>query len=162
MPYDNKHLLLDENTLSFLRRIKADREKQGLSLRKLTRLLGLKDHNNIYLYEHGKVAPSLGTFLKLAEFFGWDISKNPNYIFYSGFFNPDELKKIRKHFSFTNKELAHIIGVNEMTISYLFAKPELATIKTVNKILEIFADEERREKIRDEILAQPHRKKERR
>ena len=162
MPYENKSLFLDENTLSLLRRIKFDRALHGLNQTQLAHLLGIKDYRSISRYERGKRIPNLGNFFKLAEIFNWNILDNPNYIFYSGFLCSDELKGFKRRFHFSNYELANIIGADESTVSFLFSNSPQATPDAFGKILNVFEDEERREKIRDEILAQPRRKKKRR
>ena len=69
---NDKYIFVDEDTLNLLKSIKQERKKRGLSLRQLAALTGIT-HQSLSHYENLIRSPVLENFLKLAEFFHWDI-----------------------------------------------------------------------------------------
>ena len=91
----SKHLYVDEDTLKLLQSIKIERKKRGLTIFTLAEAIGV-NFRRISDYEREKCVPNLNIFLKLAEFFDWDISSNINFIFSQNNDNFKALKKILK------------------------------------------------------------------
>ena len=72
-----KLIVLDEPTRSFLAGMRSIRLNAGLMLSDVAKQLG-EPLGTVKMYEEGFNLPSLHMLLKLAEFFGWDLSGSVN------------------------------------------------------------------------------------
>lgn len=88
----NKKICLDEVSVRFLRLLKSERLKAGLSQSELGKLVGTK-RSLISTYENKSRIPTVGYFVKLAEVLGYDLSSSVNYKYYHGLIDFRRLNK---------------------------------------------------------------------
>lgn len=124
---------MDEQTINNLKGIKADRKRLGLSRKKLSELTGI-NYKAISDYETGRYAPYLSRYLRLAEFFGWDIRDSPNYKFAMMTANQG-LKKRKRSYGLSTVEISRLTNFSEDSIENALYNHNRSTIrgrKTLN------------------------------
>ena len=142
-----KQIFPDDETLKNLRNIKSARKSLGLTLKALSGRTGI----NLYLlsdYENQRCRPTLGKYIKLADFFGWDISKSINYRFWHQFLSlhhERELKKKKLRFNLSNNEIANLLGVKCDMVRNTLNRGYKGSANIFAGILAIYDDEQRRE-----------------
>ncbi len=149
----NKKICLDEVSVRFLRLLKSERLKAGLSQSELGKLVGTK-RSLISTYENESRIPTVGYFVKLAEVLGYDLSSSVNYKYYHGLIDFRRLNKWLSFFGFTIRELSHYVMYDEATVGKIFSGRYKVSLDCLSKILEIFEDEHSLLKFRNKLLRQ--------
>ena len=85
------NIAIDAPTREFLQSMKASRVSRGLSQYKLAEAVGTK-RANIQTYESGRNLPALTMLMRLADFFGYDLSESINYKYFHGYLAPSKIK----------------------------------------------------------------------
>ena len=136
----SKHLYLDNDTLALIHSIKKERVKLGLTLRELAPLIGV-DWSTIKDYESGRNHPTLANFLKLAQFFGWDISNNINFLFLSLNKNLEKFRQLVAFHNISQREFQRLTHFSKTNLWHLFnGKGTVHVFATLKALL----DEENR------------------
>lgn len=144
----------DEETLKNMRSIRMERKKRNLSARQVAESLGIP-LSSLYNYELGRNLPTLARYIAIAEFFGWNIQDNPNYIFYHEFLstqNHYKLKKYKHSYDISTSELSKLTNYSEVPIGNIFRRCKGANPRIFARLLAVFEDEKRREDLRNELL----------
>ena len=150
MRANDKYIFVDEDTLNLLKSIKPERQKRGLSLRQLAALTGIT-HQSLSYYENLIRSPVLENFLKLAEFFHWDISNNINFLFTNYEKNLRYFRRFKQSHGFTLDELKNIAGnVSYAPFDDFFHGN--GSIKTFAIVKDIFDEEHRLATFRQYLL----------
>ena len=140
---------MDEQAISNLNGMKAERKRLGLSRKKLSELTGI-NYSSIADYETGRYAPYLSRYLKLAEFFGWDIRDSANYKFASMTAKHD-LKRRKSSYGLNTKEISGLTNFSESSIENVLYMHSRSTINSFAAVLEVLDAEERRSKLIQEL-----------
>ncbi len=146
---------MDEQTINNLKGIKADRKRLGLSRKKLSELTGI-NYKAISDYETGRYAPHLSRYLRLAEFFGWDIRDSPNYKFGKTTVKQD-LKKRKKSYGLSTVEISHLTNFSEDSIENALYNHNRSTINSFAAVLEVLDEEEKRSTLIQELTRKSKR-----
>ena len=151
--FSRKRISRDEATLSHLRSLKSERQRLGLTQKRLSELLGLK-LKAVRRYEYGESYPMLQTYLKLAEIFGWDVSMNPNYMFYCEFVqtHTNRMNRSKKRYAYSNRELSDETMMSEESVRLVIKKKSSASVSSFMAVTRVFAEEAELTKTRREIL----------
>lgn len=133
-----KYLYVDNDTLKLLQTLKSERKKRKLNQRQLAHIIGV-NQTLISRYESGQNFPKLDTFLKLAEFFNWDISNNVNFLFLKYKKNLKTLRNFKRSHGFSLKELQELTSTTESVVVDFFAG--ISSVRTFTCITQIFNEE---------------------
>ena len=148
-----KQIVIDAPVKEFLSELKELRERAGISQPKLAQELNI-GRTTMQSYELGVSMPTLGTLIKLAEYFNYDISQSFNYKYFHGEIQSREVKKKLKYYGISNKELSEITGYDKTCIScsIRMTKDNHATLACLAAVLKVIEQEEAQYKHRQEIL----------
>ena len=135
-----KYLYVDNDTLKLLQTLKSERKKRKLNQRKLAHIIGV-NQTLISRYESGQNFPKLDTFLKLAEFFNWDISNNINFLFSKYKKKLNTFRKLKRSHGFSLKELQALTATTQSVIVNFFAGS--SSVRMFALISQIFDEEAR-------------------
>ncbi len=135
----NSKLILDEDTMKFFSELKTLREKAGLTREETAQIIGVTT-DTIAHYEAGSRPPSAKVFVQLATLFKYDISKNLNYLFYSGKVDYSKIKAQMRKLNLTRSSLAELTKYSVQSIyvalnRHMDSSP--ACLKAVMNALEI-------------------------
>ena len=147
----NKKICLDEVSVRLLRSLKSERQKLGITQEELGKLIGAT-RSIISTYEVGYRLPTVGYFVKLAEFFGYDLSSSVNYKYWHGQIEWWKLREQLRYYGFTCGELSDYIGYCKRVVCAALHNESDFSLDCLNAILEIFEDERRLLKFRNELL----------
>ena len=117
--------------------------KLGLTQVKIAQVLGipLKTYR---CYEYGTSHPMLAMYLKLAELYGWDIRRDPNYLFYKDYQrNYNRMQYRKRRYAYTNAELSLELKVSEESVRHVIKKKREASVENYARVMEVFAEETR-------------------
>ena len=145
-----KYLYLDEETLRNLERMVSERKRRGITRKDLSAQTGIPQ-SCLARYEHGTGYPTQGNYLKLAEFFEWDIRGNANYIFSHRELALKQCRALRAEKNATGwdyEELGQELNISRQVVQATCRLTPQGTARTFGKLLEVFAEERRRERIR--------------
>ncbi|MBR0150239.1 MAG: transcriptional regulator [Synergistaceae bacterium] len=134
-----KFACLDETTAEFLHTLKARRISMGLSQRKLGEILGVSQ-SSIYSYELGENHPSLPVLMKMAEFFGVDLSKSINFKYHHRKINFKGLNSQLLRNGLTRNEAVRLAGYTGITgtLSYNLTN----SLECLSAVIEVSAHED--------------------
>ena len=132
----NKKLFLDENTENFLRNLKSLREKSGFTREQTAQIIGITV-DTLTRYECLHCLPSVKNFIQLAALFGYDISENINYKFYSGKIDYAKIKAKIKNLGMSLAALAKLTNYSEASINLVFSKCKNSSIACLAAVLNI-------------------------
>ncbi len=153
----NKRICLDEVSMRFLRSLKTERLKMGISQRKLGQMIGCI-RSLISVYESGKRIPSVSNLVKLAEVLEYDLSTSVNYKYYHGLINWQELRERFIYFDVTLRELGSYIAYTTSAVHDVFFCRHNLSLDCLNAILTIFENERKLLDFRKELLSVRERK----
>lgn len=140
---------LDDQTVSNLKSMRAERKRLGLSRKKLSELTGIR-YGAIADYETGRYAPHLSRYLKLAEFFGWDIRDSPNYKFAKTTAKYG-LKKRKRYYGLNAEEISRLTNFSEGSIENALYVQSRSTINSFAAVMKVLDDEDRRSTLVQEL-----------
>ena len=135
-----KRIVLDEPARKFLQSLKGMREKAGLTKAALADAIGIA-RTNLTNYESGERLPSLEVLIKLAEFFGYDLSKSLNYKLHNGEISPAWLRSQLKRYGFNYAELSRITGYSLYSVRNCFVFSRRVTPQCLYAVIEVLERE---------------------
>lgn len=147
MSAERSYIVLDAPTREFLRGLRELRKKAGLSQQALSAELGI-DQKAIYAYEHGLRRPTLGMLMRMAEYFGYDLSASVNYKVYRGELSPSALKRKLRKYSLTYPELSSLTGYSEVRIRNTVNMYGTGNAECLFAVLEVLRQERELERFR--------------
>ena len=115
----NKKICLDEVSVRFLRSLKSERQKLGMSQGQLGKLIGAT-RSIISAYEVGYRLPTVGYFVKLAEVLCYDLSSSVNYKYWYGQIDWLKLRQQLRNYGFTCSELSVYVGYQVSAVNKVF------------------------------------------
>ena len=145
-----KYLYLDEETLRNLERMVSERKRRGITRKELSALTGIPQ-SCLARYEHGTGYPTQGNYMKLADFFGWDIRGNANYIFSHRELAMKKCRALRarkESRGWDYAELSRELNTLPQIVSGTCKLTRQGTARTFGKLCEVFAEERQLEKQR--------------
>ena len=143
MDFMKKRICLDEGTLKNLHGMKSARKKRGLTQKKLSSLSGIP-LGTIGKYESGYAYPMLARYLLLAEIFGWDMSNDPNYLFYKEYQSSSNRMQMKKRrYAYTNIELSREVNLSEESVRLVIKKDSVASVSNYARVMQVFKEEAR-------------------
>lgn len=149
-----KRVALDNDTLQNIHNLIKERKKRNLTLKELSIKTGINE-STLTKYENGTYLPSLGNYIILTNFFGWDTENNPNYIFFQKYsFSRiiKELHKKKKRYGFEHKEISELLHISIRSSVNIFNGLKNASPNLFTEVLNLFEDEKKREQIRNELI----------
>ena len=146
-----KLICLDSLTREFLASLKDRRINAGLTQRELGKQIGV-GRADVQFYENGRYKPSLEILIKLADFFGCDLSESVNYKFFHRSLKPSYLKAKIKHFGFNYPELGRLIGYDKQVIFETIHYRKNSSVECMAAILDVLEQENARYIIRNSLL----------
>ena len=149
-----KQIYLDEQTLSNLRGLRNERLRRGLTQNEISCQIGIP-LKTWRLYEYVKSVPTLERYVRLSEYFNWDMENNLNCIYY----RMVQGRNIRKwlmtrriHYGYELKELSEELKISDTSLENAIYQRENASLNNFVLLYELFTEEQRQEKFRDELL----------
>lgn len=150
----NKKVVLiypDKITLEFLASLKVRRKMLNFTLRECSKKLGIVISNLNY-YERGLSYPCLKNLIKLAEFYGADISGSINWKIYHGKINLKNLRQQKERYDFSFSDISEECELSKNTLfRALSGKPE-GSIRGLGLLIDVIEREKERERFRNELL----------
>ena len=136
------YIVLDTPTNKFLTSLRSMRKQAGLSQKEVA--LAVKIAPPIlHIYETGKRYPSLRNLMKLADYFGYDLSDSVNYKFYRGEIRPSETKERIQRQRLTYFQLALATGYSQKSVGQSVRQAPNGSLLCLNAVLECLANLER-------------------
>ncbi|MBQ7543671.1 MAG: helix-turn-helix transcriptional regulator [Synergistaceae bacterium] len=142
-----KTIALDGPTQEFLRGLRGMRENAGLSQRELCKALNIS-RGTFHMYELGLNNPSLGMLMRLAEYFGYDLSDSVNYKVYHGKLTPADIKRTIRRYGLDYRELSRLTGYNFQHISQSVNMSGRWSAECLSAVLEVLRHERELERFR--------------
>ena len=141
----------DKTTLNFLASLKERRKNFNLTLRALSIKTGITNSCLLY-YERGKRYPCLKNLIKLAEFYGADISESINWKVYHGKIKLCELLQQKIKYALSYDEISSECEISKISLfRALNGKPK-GSIRGLGQLIDVLEREKEREKFRNELL----------
>ena len=147
MSAERSYIVLDAPTREFLSGLRGLRENAGLSQQALSAELAT-DQTAIYAYEHGLRRPTLGMLMRMAEYFGYDLSDSLNYKIYRGELSSSALKRSLRKYSLTYPELSSLTGYSEVRIRNTVNMYGTGNAECLSAVLEVLRHERELEELR--------------
>ena len=155
-----KRIYLDEATRMNLQNLSYERQQRGLTVKSAAEQLNIS-RKTLWNYENGKCIPSLSVYIRMSEYFGWEMDSNPNCIFYRlvccGQLKQWLKKRIRQY-SYTIPELSKHLNISSDTVDNLLYRKTHDSPCTFGRLYELFIEEARREEFRNELLTPKRRR----
>ena len=142
-----KFIVQDEPTLRFLGAMRSVRRNAGLTLREVSRMLGIP-YATLKTYEGGYNCPSLHTLMKLAELFGYDLSDSVNYKYYYRTIQPLAIKNSLRKYGLTYVEVSRLTGYDKGHIYESVNMLPKTTLGCLAAVLEVIRHEQEQERFR--------------
>lgn len=155
-----KRAYKDEISVDFVKSIKARREAMGLSQPKLAGKVGVQ-RGSIAKYELGIQFPCLNALIKLAIFFGADISESLNWKCWNNEINLADIRHKLKRYGITHREADNIDSIcGKSSLAETLRGYSRGSVKSLAGLVNLIEEEEQLEQMREEILAPKKRKQE--
>ncbi len=138
MEAGTKMIVLDGPTQRFLEELPKLRGKLGQTQRELAASINLP-YSTYKNYERRVRSPTLGNLMKLAEYFGYDLSESVNYKYYHNEF-PD-LKEKLSHYGLSMVELSSMTKYVLQQVWRSVHKRERGSVSCYGAILEVLSSE---------------------
>ena len=152
MNMNNKKIYPDNDTLTHIQSIRAERKNRSLTQGDLASMLGV-GQRTVSGYERGKIYPLLHIYLRLAEIFKWDVKNNPNYIFYHSYRSRiKRLVRLKKKYAYSNFELSKKANVTEEMVRHVLDADNRASVSSFVAVMKVLAAEEELARVRSAIL----------
>ena len=135
-----KRIVLDEPARKFLQSLKAMREEAAMTKAALADAIGIA-RTNFTNYENGKRTPSLEVLIKMADFFGYDLSESLNYKLYHGEISPALMRYQLKRYGFNYSELSRMTGYSLYSVRNCFVFSRRVTPQCLHAVLQVLEQE---------------------
>ena len=129
-----KYIVLDEPTSKFLSTLRTRREEIGQKQKDVALAVKIAPPM-LYIYETGKRYPTLQTLMKLADYFGYDLSESVNYKFYRGEIRPSETKERIQRQRLTYLQLALATGYSQKSVGQSVRQAPNGSLLCLNAVL---------------------------
>ncbi|MBQ7544903.1 MAG: helix-turn-helix transcriptional regulator [Synergistaceae bacterium] len=140
-------IVLDEPTGKFLSALRSVRHKAGMSQRETARAVNIKKET-YQMYELGLNRPSLERLMRLAEYFGYDLSESVNYKVFHGKIQPCSIKRELRRYGLSYRELSEQTGYTRDRICHSVRMNAKGSIKCLFAVLEVIRQEQEMETFR--------------
>ena len=140
--------MLDAPTRKFLGMLRSFRTQARLTLRELATAIGAP-LGTVKMYELGLNLPSLGVLMRLAEFFGYDLSESVNYKVYHGQISPSSLKRSLRRYALSYGELSRLTGYAKTNIYASVNQKTYGSLACLFAVLEVLRQEREQEALRN-------------
>ena len=152
-----KMIVLNEPTQKFLVALKSARKRIGKCQREVAEALNL-DESTYQKFELWLKRPSLENLMRLAKYFGHDLSESVNHKFFYRTIQPSDIKRKLRRYDLTYDELSDATGYSIDRISYsIRLKPE-GSVACLFAVLEVIRHEQEAERFRREYCLTRRRK----
>ncbi|MBQ3446205.1 MAG: helix-turn-helix domain-containing protein [Synergistaceae bacterium] len=138
MEAGTKMIVLDAPTKRFLEELPKLRGKLGQTQRELAASINLP-YSTYKNYERRVRSPTLGNLMKLAEYFGYDLSESVNYKYYHNEFH--DLKAKLSHYGLSMVELSSMTKYVLQQVLRSVHKQERGSVSCYAAILEVLSSE---------------------
>ena len=145
----HKMIALDEPTRKFLGALRSFRRRIGKRQREIASDLALDD-STYQKHELGISYPSLENLMRLAEYFGYDLSESVNHIVYYRTLKPEDIKRELRHYDLSYRELSEETGYTMDRICSSVCMTAKGSLACLSAVLEVIRKEQAAEKFRSE------------
>ena len=145
-----KMIALDEPTRRFLGALRKCRQSIGKSQRGIADDLKL-DESTYQKHELGLSYPSLENLMRLAEYFGYDLSESVNHKVFYKTLKPDDIKRKLRRYNLSYCELSEQTGYTLDRICSSIRMTTKGSLACLSAVLEVIRQEQESEKFRREI-----------
>lgn len=147
MSAERSYIVLDEPTRKFLGTLGNVRRKAGMTLRELASAIGAP-LGTVKMYEQGLNLPSLGILMRLAEYFGYDLSDSVNYKVYHEEVKPPSIKRVIRRYGLSYGELSELTGYATANIYASVNQKSYGSIACLFAVLKVLRRERELEELR--------------
>lgn len=149
-----KHIYLDAETVENVKSLISERKRKGVTQREVSEETGIPQ-SNIARYERGEICPTLGKYLKLAEYFGWDIRGSVNYIFShkdKAIQKSQTLRKRKRAGGWNYEELSREVNTTRQAVQGTCNLTRDASARTFGRLMELFEREKRLDQVKRDVM----------
>lgn len=133
----------DGPTKKFLSSLRSLRQAAGLTCSELAEAVGIS-LANIQDYERGRSFPILLNLIKLADYFGYDLSSSVNYKFFYGKLDLSRLRILRNNYGLSLFELADMTSYHFQQICKTLRLKHGGGLGCLSAIQEVLCNEQAR------------------
>ena len=148
----HKMIALDEPTRIFLGALRSYRRRIGKHQREIAEALKL-DESTYQKHELGLSYPSLENLMRLAEYFGYDLSESVNHIVYYRTLQPEDIKRELRRYDLSYRELSEQTGYTIDRISNSICMTVKGSLACLSAVLSVLRAEQESESFRRELFS---------
>ena len=152
-----KMIVLDEPTRKFLGVLGSYRRRIGKHQREIAEALKL-DESTYQKHELGLSYPSLENLMRLAEYFGYDLSASVNHKVYYRTLKPEAIKRELRHYDLSYRELSERTGYTLDRICSSVCMTAKGSLACLCAVLEVLREERASESVRRELCGPKRRR----
>ena len=145
----HKMIALDEPTRKFLGALRNFRRRIGKHQREIADDLQL-DESTYQKHELGLSYPSLENLMRLAEYFGYDLSESVNHKVYYRTLQPENIKRSLRRYDLSYRELSEQTGYTIDCISNSIRMNPKCSVACLCAVLGVIRHEQEMESFRKE------------
>ena len=153
----HKMIALDEPTRKFLGRLRNFRRRIGKHQWEIAEALNL-DESTYQKHELGLSYPSLENLMRLAEYFGYDLSESVNHKVYYKTLKPEAIKRELRHYDLSYRELSEQTGYTLDRICNSVCMTAKGSLACLCAVLEVLRVEQDSESVRRELCGTKRRR----
>lgn len=153
----HKMIALDEPTRKFLGRLRNFRRRIGKHQWEIAEALNL-DESTYQKHELGLSYPSLENLMRLAEYFGYDLSASVNHKVYYRTLKPEAIKRALRHYDLSYRELSEQTGYTMDRICSSVCMTAKGSLACLSAVLEVLRVEQDSESLRHELCSTKRRR----
>lgn len=153
----HKMIALDEPTRKFLGRLRNFRRRIGKHQWEIAEALNL-DESTYQKHELGLSYPSLENLMRLAEYFGYDLSASVNHKVYYRTLKPEAIKRELRHYDLSYRELSEQTGYTMDRICSSVCMTAKGSLACLSAVLEVLRVEQDSESLRHELCSTKRRR----
>lgn len=153
----HKMIALDEPTLRFLGALRYFRRRIGKHQWEIAEALNL-DESTYQKHELGLSYPSLENLMRLAEYFGYDLSESVNHKVYYRTLKPEAIKRALRHYDLSYRELSEQTGYTMDRICSSVCMTAKGSLACLSAVLEVLRVEQDSESLRHELCSTKRRR----
>lgn len=142
-----KMIVLDAPTRKFLVGLRRARQRVGMRQRDIAEALKL-DETTYQKHELGLSYPSLENLMRLAEYFGQDLSASVNYKVYYRTLRPRDIKRQLRRYDLSYRELSEQTGYTLDLICRSVCMTNRGSLACLSAVLEVLRHEQELEELR--------------
>lgn len=154
----HKMIALDESTRKFLGALRSFRRNIGKRQQDIASDLQL-DESTYQKHELGLSYPSLENLMKLAEYFGYDLSESVNHIVYYRTLSPEDIKRELRRYGLSYCELSEQTGYTIDLISSSICMTARGSLACLSAVLSVLRAEQASESFRRELFSKKRGKR---